>query len=59
MNTLGIIYNKIITSHTRSCNKLGVHRDEPNVFLSCGEDGVIKNIDIRESPINENANITK
>ncbi|XP_050525885.1 DDB1- and CUL4-associated factor 8-like [Daktulosphaira vitifoliae] len=51
-------FNKILASHNRSCNKLSVHKDLPYVVLSCGEDGVVKSIDIRESPINENVNST-
>lgn len=59
VNNSDVIYSKIIARHDRSCNKVGVHHDLPYVVLSCGEDGVVKNIDIRESPINENERITK
>jgi len=59
MNNCTVIYSKIIARHDRSCNKVGVHHDTPYVVLSCGDDGIVKNIDIRESPINENERITK
>lgn len=59
MNNSDVIYSKIIARHDRQCNKLAVHHEEPYVVLSCGEDGVVKNIDIRESPIDVNDRITK
>lgn len=59
VNDGGVIYSKIIARHGRSCNKLGIHRDLPYIVLSCGDDGIVKNIDIRESPINENRENTK
>lgn len=59
VNNGDVIYSKIIARHDRSCNKLGVHPDLPYVLLSCGEDGVVKNIDIRESAIDENERISK
>lgn len=43
-----MVFNKIVAQHDRSCNKLAVHQDYPYVILSCGEDGFIKSIDIRE-----------
>ncbi|XP_029343114.1 DDB1- and CUL4-associated factor 8 isoform X3 [Acyrthosiphon pisum] len=52
------IYSKIIGHHDRSCNKVSVHHETPYVVLSCGDDGIVKNIDIRESPINENERVT-
>ncbi|XP_060867292.1 DDB1- and CUL4-associated factor 8-like protein 2 isoform X1 [Metopolophium dirhodum] len=52
------IYSKIIGHHDRSCNKVCVHHETPYVVLSCGDDGIVKNIDIRESPINENERVT-
>jgi len=58
VNNSGCQYNKVIANHTGSCNKLAVHSAEPYVVLSCGDDGFIKNIDIRESPIGENVAIT-
>jgi len=42
-----VIYSKIIARHDRSCNKVGVHHETPYVVLSCGDDGIVKNIDIR------------
>jgi DDB1- and CUL4-associated factor 8 len=59
VNNYDFIYSKIIARHESSCNKVGVHHDTPYVVLSCGDDGIVKNIDIRESPINENERITK
>ncbi|XP_026822857.1 DDB1- and CUL4-associated factor 8 isoform X2 [Rhopalosiphum maidis] len=58
VNNYDFIYSKIIARHDSSCNKVGVHHDTPYVVLSCGDDGIVKNIDIRESPINENERIT-
>jgi len=54
-----VLYSKIIGHHYISCNNIGVHHETPYVVLSCGDDGIVKNIDIRESPINENERITK
>jgi WD repeat-containing protein 42A len=51
--------SKIIARHDRQCNKLGLHPEVPYVILSCGEDGVVKNIDIRESLLLDNMKITK
>jgi len=59
VNNYDIIYSKIIARHDNACNKVGVHHDTPYVVLSCGDDGIVKNIDIRESPINENEWTTK
>ncbi|XP_022164257.1 DDB1- and CUL4-associated factor 8-like isoform X2 [Myzus persicae] len=50
--------SKIIARHDRSCNKVGVHHETPYVVLSCGDDGIVKNIDVRQFPINENRRIT-
>lgn len=58
-NSCDITYSKVIARHDRSCNKLAIHQDQPYMVLSCGEDGIVKNIDIRESPINENERSTK
>ncbi|CAH1724518.1 unnamed protein product [Aphis gossypii] len=58
VNNYDIIYSKIIARHDNACNKVGVHHDTPYVVLSCGDDGIVKNIDIRESPINENERTT-
>lgn len=51
MNDLKVIHNKIIANHLGSCNKLSVHRDQPYSVLSCGEDGIVKQIDICESAL--------
>lgn len=53
------MYSKIIARHDKACDTVGVHHDTPYVVLSCGEDGIVKNIDIRESPIIENERTTK
>lgn len=59
MSDEGYHFNKVIASHSRSCNKLAVHPDEPHIVLSCGEDGIVKNIDIREAPFDGNVTISK
>lgn len=59
VNNYDKIFSKIIARHDRSCNQVGVHHETPYVVLSCGDDGIVKNIDIRESPITENKRITK
>jgi len=51
VNDLKVIHNKIIANHLGSCNKLSVHRDQPYSVLSCGEDGIVKQIDICESAL--------
>ncbi|XP_029348698.1 DDB1- and CUL4-associated factor 8-like [Acyrthosiphon pisum] len=53
-----VLYCKIIGRHGISCNKICLHHETPYVILSCGYDGIVKNLDIRESPINENERIT-
>jgi hypothetical protein len=47
----GIIHSRLISRHIKQCSKIGVHCEVQNVFLTCGKDGIVKNIDIRE-PIN-------
>jgi len=59
VNDTDVLYSKIIGHHDISCNKIGVHHETPYVILSCGDDGIVKNIDIRESLTNENERITK
>lgn len=58
LNNYDIAYSKIIARHDNACNKVGVHHDTPYVVLSCGDDGIVKNLDIRESPIIENERTT-
>lgn len=48
INNSAVAYSKIVARHSGPCSKLGIHCDTPNVILSCGDDGVIKNIDLRE-----------
>ncbi|XP_060860364.1 LOW QUALITY PROTEIN: DDB1- and CUL4-associated factor 8-like [Metopolophium dirhodum] len=48
-----VLYGKIIGHHDISCNNISVHHETPYVVLSCGDDGIVKNIDIRESSMNE------
>ncbi|XP_051161175.1 DDB1- and CUL4-associated factor 8 isoform X2 [Leptopilina boulardi] len=38
-----------IGSHQGSVHKIAIHKESPHVVLSCGEDGKILSIDIRES----------
>ena len=38
-----------IGSHQGPIHKLAIHRETPHIVLSCGEDGKILSIDIRES----------
>jgi len=59
INNSAVAYSKIIAKHSGPCSKLGIHCDTPNVILSCGDDGVIKNIDLRESPSEENKKSSK
>jgi len=59
MNNSSVINSKIIARHNHSCNKLGIHHDLPYIILSCGEDGIVKNIDIRVSSINATEKFSK
>lgn len=59
MNNGGSVFDNVLAQHDRSCNKLALHQDLPYEILSCGEDGFVKSIDIRESPNNENGNTKK
>lgn len=45
------MYSKVIARHESSCCRLCLHQEQPYIVLSCGEDGVVKNIDLRESTL--------
>jgi len=53
MGDYDVVSSQILASHERSCNKVGVHHETPYIVLSCGDDGIVKNIDIRESFVNQ------
>ena len=39
---------KKLAKHTDSCHKLSIEYDSSNMFLSCGEDAVVFEIDLRQ-----------
>jgi WD repeat-containing protein 42A len=43
------IGTKKLAKHADSCHKLAIEYDSCNLFLSCGEDGVVYEIDLRQS----------
>lgn len=43
-----IVTTSIIAEHENACTKLAVHKELPYDILSCGHDGNVKSIDIRE-----------
>ena len=43
------IGTKKLAKHADSCHKLAIEYDSSNLFLSCGEDGVVFEIDLRQS----------
>ncbi len=43
------IGTKRLAKHADSCHKLSIEYDSSNLFLSCGEDGVVFEIDLRQS----------
>lgn len=59
MSNCDFIYSKVVARHDGYCKKVGVHPDLPHTILSCGQDGIVKNIDIREPAVNENNTVTK
>ena len=40
---------KKLAKHADSCHKLSIEYDSSNMFLSCGEDAVVYEIDLRQS----------
>ena len=42
-----------VALHKDSAHKLAVHRSLPNTFLSCGEDGLVQEIDLRTTGPNK------
>lgn len=42
------IGTKKLAKHSDSCHKLAIENDSCNLFLSCGEDGVVFEIDLRQ-----------
>lgn len=58
LNTSDLSYKRILAHHNGTCYKIVTHHEEPNMILSCGEDGIVKNIDIREA-IGENEKAKK
>jgi WD repeat-containing protein 42A len=43
-----LIGTKKLAKHADSCHKLSIEYDSSNMFLSCGEDGVVYEIDLRQ-----------
>jgi WD repeat-containing protein 42A len=43
------IGTKRLAKHADSCHKLSMEYDSSNLFLSCGEDGVVFEVDLRQS----------
>ena len=37
-----------LAKHSESCHKLSIEYDSCNLFLSCGEDGTVFEIDLRQ-----------
>lgn len=49
LDTTGEVSNsRKLAQHRGPAHKLSVHPENPQVILSCGEDSVVYNIDIRE-----------
>jgi len=49
-STGSVITSKRVAYHSDSAHKLAVEPDSPHVFLSCGEDGRVLEVDLREEP---------
>uniref|UniRef100_A0A8C5KSX1 Uncharacterized protein n=1 Tax=Jaculus jaculus TaxID=51337 RepID=A0A8C5KSX1_JACJA len=50
---------KCLVRHTGAAHKLALEPDSPSKFLTCGEDGVVFKIDLRQSPPASKVVVTK